>query len=94
MHRTGTKHIVRHMQKFVVQWSVISKFNCIEYFYLLFLIYCVTISKVFDIFIEVVSNILLCSNKCIVVHYPIYHKESIQCSYETKHIVMGLSIYC
>ena len=28
MHRTGTKHIVRHMQKSVVQWSVISKFNC------------------------------------------------------------------
>ena len=29
MHRTGTKHIVRHMQKSVVQWSVISKFTCI-----------------------------------------------------------------
>ena len=28
MHRTGTKHIVRHMQKSVVQWSVISKFTC------------------------------------------------------------------
>ena len=27
--RTGTKHIVRHMQKSVVQWSVISKFTCI-----------------------------------------------------------------
>ena len=30
MHRTGTKHIVRHMQKSVVQWSVISKFTCIR----------------------------------------------------------------
>ena len=29
MHRTGTKHIVCHMQKSVVQWSVISKFTCI-----------------------------------------------------------------
>ena len=29
MHRAGTKHIVRHMQKSVVQWSVISKFTCI-----------------------------------------------------------------
>ena len=29
MHRTGTKHIVRYMQKSVVQWSVISKFTCI-----------------------------------------------------------------
>ena len=29
MHQTGTKHIVRHMQKSVVQWSVISKFTCI-----------------------------------------------------------------
>ena len=28
MHRTGTKHIVRHMLKSVVQWSVISKFTC------------------------------------------------------------------
>ena len=28
MHRTGTKHIVRHLQKSVVQWSVISKFTC------------------------------------------------------------------
>ena len=28
MHRTGTEHIVRHMQKSVVQWSVISKFTC------------------------------------------------------------------
>ena len=33
MHRTGTKHIVRYMQKFVVQWSVISKFTCILFFY-------------------------------------------------------------
>ena len=32
MHRTGTKHIVRHMQKSVVQWSVISKFACIMQF--------------------------------------------------------------
>ena len=30
MHWTGTKHIVRHMQKSVVQWSVISKFTCIR----------------------------------------------------------------
>ena len=29
MHHTGTKHIVRHMQKSIVQWSVISKFTCI-----------------------------------------------------------------
>ena len=29
MHRTGTKNIVRHMRKSVVQWSVISKFTCI-----------------------------------------------------------------
>ena len=28
MHRTGTRHIVRHMQKSVIQWSVISKFTC------------------------------------------------------------------
>ena len=28
MHRTGTKHIVRHMQISVIQWSVISKFTC------------------------------------------------------------------
>ena len=28
MQRTRTKHIVRHMQKPVVQWSVISKFTC------------------------------------------------------------------
>ena len=28
MHGTGTKHIVRHSQKSVVQWSVISKFTC------------------------------------------------------------------
>ena len=28
MHRTGTKHIVRHMQKSVLQWSVISRFTC------------------------------------------------------------------
>ena len=28
MHGTGTKSIVRHMQKSVVQWSVISKFTC------------------------------------------------------------------
>ena len=29
MHGTGTNHIVRHSQKSVVQWSVISKFACI-----------------------------------------------------------------
>ena len=29
MHRTGTKHIVHHMQKSLVQWSVLSKFTCI-----------------------------------------------------------------
>ena len=29
MHGTGTKHIVRHSQKSVIQWSVISKFTCI-----------------------------------------------------------------
>ena len=29
MNRTGTKHIVCHMKKSVVQWSVISKFTCI-----------------------------------------------------------------
>ena len=29
MHRTGTKHVVRHLQKSVIQWSVISKFTCI-----------------------------------------------------------------
>ena len=28
MHRAGAKHIVRHMQKSGVQWSVISKFTC------------------------------------------------------------------
>ena len=28
MHGTGTKHIVRHSQKSVIQWSVISKFTC------------------------------------------------------------------
>ena len=28
MHVTGTKHIVRHRRKSVVQWSVISKFAC------------------------------------------------------------------
>ena len=30
MHRTGTgtKHIVRHIQRSAVQWSVISKFTC------------------------------------------------------------------
>ena len=28
MHGTGTKHIVHHRQKSVVQWSVISKFTC------------------------------------------------------------------
>ena len=28
MHRTGTNHIVRHMQKSVVQWSIISKLTC------------------------------------------------------------------
>ena len=32
MHGTGTKHIVRHSQKSVVQWSVISKFTCIYIF--------------------------------------------------------------
>ena len=32
MLRTGTKHIVHHMQKSVVQWSVISKFTCISDF--------------------------------------------------------------
>ena len=37
MHRTGTKHMVRHMQKSVVQWSVISKFTCIYIIY--FIIY-------------------------------------------------------
>ena len=31
MHGTGTKHIVRHSQKSVVQWSVISKFTCTEF---------------------------------------------------------------
>ena len=31
VYRTGTKHIVRHMQKSVVQWSVISKFTCISF---------------------------------------------------------------
>ena len=30
MHRTGTMHIVRHMQKSFVQWSFISKFTCIS----------------------------------------------------------------
>ena len=30
MHGTGNKHIVRHSQKSVVQWSVISKFTCIH----------------------------------------------------------------
>ena len=38
MHRTGTKHIVRHMQTSVVQWSVISKFTCI-YIYIYINIY-------------------------------------------------------
>ena len=33
MHWTGTKHIVRHMQKSVVLRSVISKFTCIMYEY-------------------------------------------------------------
>ena len=31
MHGTGTKHIVRHSQKSVVQWSVISKFTCMYF---------------------------------------------------------------
>ena len=31
MHVTGTKHIVHHRQKSVLQWSVISKFTCITY---------------------------------------------------------------
>ena len=31
MRRTGTKHIVRHMQKSVVQWSVLSKFTCTKF---------------------------------------------------------------
>ena len=30
IHGTGTKHIVRHSQKSVLQWSVISKFTCIH----------------------------------------------------------------
>ena len=30
MHRTGTKHIVCHIQKSVVQWSVISEFTCTQ----------------------------------------------------------------
>ena len=30
MHRTETKHIVRHRHRCVVQWSVISKFTCIS----------------------------------------------------------------
>ena len=29
MHGTGTKHLVRHRRKSVLQWSVISKFTCI-----------------------------------------------------------------
>ena len=28
MHRTGAKHVVCHMQKSIIQWSVISKFTC------------------------------------------------------------------
>ena len=31
MHRNGTKHIIRHMQKSVIQWFVISKFTCISH---------------------------------------------------------------
>ena len=38
MHGTGTKHSVRHSQKSVVQWSVISKFTCIYLFVCVFLI--------------------------------------------------------
>ena len=33
MHRTGTKHIVCHMQKSLEQWSVMSKFTCIVFPY-------------------------------------------------------------
>ena len=33
MHRTGTKHVVRHMQKSVIQWSIISKFTCIYFMF-------------------------------------------------------------
>ena len=29
MHGTGTKHIVRHNQKSVVQWSDVAEFTCI-----------------------------------------------------------------
>ena len=36
LHRTGTKHIVCHMQKSVVQWSVISKFTCIQIIFVFF----------------------------------------------------------
>ena len=35
MHRTRAKHIVRHMQKSVVQWSVKSEFTCISMIFLL-----------------------------------------------------------
>ena len=46
MHRTWTKHIVRHMQKSVVQWSVISKFTCIcTYTYIDINIYSYTFLK-------------------------------------------------
>ena len=33
MHRTGTKHIVRHMQKSVIQWSVISNLTCNSHYF-------------------------------------------------------------
>ena len=32
MHGTGNKHIVRHSQKSVVQWSGVAEFTCIYIF--------------------------------------------------------------
>ena len=50
-HRTGTKHIVRHMQKSVVQWFVISKFTCIKL---------LTLNTLLQPFIDIISfNLIL-----------------------------------
>ena len=63
MHQTGTKHIVRHMGKSVVQWSVISKFTCITIYGNIFCIFSRPSTCILDVAIcdVAISEVVLCS---------------------------------
>ena len=72
MHRTGTKHIILHMQKSVVQWSVISKFTCIRIIIIIVVVVIITVIS-FSIFIVVVIIVVVIMMIIIIIIILIYN---------------------